>query len=115
MRGTRADDSRPPSPLPPVTQSLRKTAELLFLGVIPVVALVLALWAYAGDDRLALDFHHELYRQADAVVDGHDVYESPGADLSDRANLLWPMAAVLPVVPLTAFPQAWRTGSRRRS
>ena len=87
-----------------MTQSLRKTAELLFLGVIPVVALVLALWAYAGDDRLALDFHHELYRQADAVVDGHDVYESPGADLSDRANLLWPMAAVLPVVPLTVVP-----------
>ena len=84
--------------------SLVKTAELLFLGVIPVVALVLALAAYAGDDRLALDFHHELYRQADAVVNGREAYEAPGADLSDRANLLWPMAAVLPVVPLTVVP-----------
>ena len=82
--------------------TLINTAELLFLGVIPVVALVLALAAYAGDDRLALDFHHELYRQADAVVHDRDAYESPGADLSDRSNLLWPMAAVLPVVPLTA-------------
>jgi hypothetical protein len=88
-----------------VTQSLRKTTELLFLGVIPVVALVLALMAYAGDDRLALDFHHELYRQANAVVDGNDAYESPSADLSDRSNRLWPMAAVLPVVPFTALPQ----------
>jgi hypothetical protein len=87
-----------------VTQNLRKTAELLFLGVIPVVALVLALAAYAGDDRLALDFHHELYRQADAVVEGHDAYEPPSADLFDRSNLLWPMAAVLPVVPFTALP-----------
>jgi hypothetical protein len=87
-----------------VTQRLRTTAELLFLGVIPIVALALALATYAGDDRLALDFHHELYRQADAVVHGRDAYEAPGADLSDRANLLWPMAAVLPVVPLTAVP-----------
>ena len=77
---------------------------MLLLGAVPLVALVLALAAYAGDDRLALDFHNELYRQADAVVHGRDAYESPGTDLSDRANLLWPMAAVLPVVPLTALP-----------
>ena len=60
--------------------------------------------AYAGDDRLALDFHHEVYRQAEAVADGRDAYESPDADLSDRSNAVWPMAAVLPVVPLTALP-----------
>jgi Glycosyltransferase family 87 len=88
---------------PDVRRTLIKTAELLFLGAIPVVALALALAAYAGDDRLALDFHHEVYRQADAVVHNRDAYEAPGADLSDRSNLLWPMAAVLPVVPLTAL------------
>jgi hypothetical protein len=88
-----------------VKRNLRTTAELLFLGVVPVVALVLALWAYAADDRLALDFHHELYRQASAVVHGNDAFESPDAELSDRSNLLWPMAAVLPVVPFTALPQ----------
>jgi alpha-1,2-mannosyltransferase len=87
-----------------VTQSLRKTAELLFLGAIPLVALVLALAAYAVDDRLALDFHHEVYRQAEAVVHGESAYDAPDADLSDRANFLWPLAAVLPVVPLTALP-----------
>ena len=84
--------------------SLVKTAELLLFGAVPLVALVLALAAYAGDDRLALDFQHQLYRQAHAVVNGRDAYEAPGADLSDRANLLWPMAAVLPVVPLTVVP-----------
>jgi hypothetical protein len=87
-----------------MTPTIRRTTELFFLGVVPVVALTLALWAYWGDNRLALDFHHELYRQADAVVHGHDVYDAPNADLSDRQNFLWPMAAVLPVVPLTALP-----------
>ena len=87
-----------------MSTAIRRTAELFFLGVLPVVALVLALWAYWGDDRLALDFHHEVYRQADAVVHGERAYDAPDADLSDRANFLWPMAAVLPVVPLTALP-----------
>lgn len=84
--------------------SLIRAAQLLALGAVPLVALALSLVAYAGDDRLALDFHNEVYRQADAVVQGEDAYESPGADLSDRSSLLWPMAAVLPVVPLTALP-----------
>jgi hypothetical protein len=78
--------------------------EWLLLGALPVLALAFALRAYAGDDRLALDFHHELYRQAEAVLDGREAYDPPDADLSDRANFLWPMAAVLPVVPLAALP-----------
>jgi hypothetical protein len=81
-----------------------RIAELALLGVVPVAALALALWAYAGDDRLALDFHHELYRQAEAVVAGEPAYSPPDADLSDRTNFVWPMAAVLPVVPSTALP-----------
>ena len=54
--------------------------------------------------RLALDFHHELYPQADALSDGEMYTSRPDADLTDRANALWPIAAVLPVVPLTALP-----------
>ena len=87
-----------------MTPAIRRFAEILFLGAVPVVAMALALSAYWGDNRLALDFHHEVYRQAEAVVHGGDVYDEPDADLSDRANLLWPMTAVLPVVPLTALP-----------
>ena len=87
-----------------MTPAVRRAVELFLLGAVPVVALALALAAYAGDDRLALDFHHEVYRQADAVVHGERAYDAPDADLSDRANFLWPMAAVLPVVPLTALP-----------
>lgn len=89
-----------------MTPVVRRGAELFLLGAVPLVALVLALAAYAGDDRLALDFHHELYRQAEAVVDGRPAYDEPDADLSDRANFLWPMAAVLPIVPVTTVPAA---------
>src|SRR5215211_7067296 len=87
-----------------MTPAVRRALELVLLGVVPVIALTLALWAYAGDDRLALDFHHELYRQAEAVVDGRDVYETPDANLSDRSNAVWPIAALLPVIPFTALP-----------
>ena len=72
-----------------------------------MLALVFALAAYAGDDRLALDFHHELYPQAELVRDGKPAFDTPEAYLEDRANLIWPIAAVLPVVPLTyAGPEA---------
>lgn len=86
-----------------MTHVLRRTLDLVPFGVVPILALALALWAYAGDDRLALDFHHELYRQAEAVVDGREVYEAPDADLSDRSNAVWPIAALLPVIPFTAL------------
>jgi glycosyl transferase family 87 len=79
----------------------RRTAELFFLGVLPVVVLALALAAYWADNRLALDFHWELYPQAELVREGQPAFDTPDAYLEDRANLIWPIAAVLPVVPLT--------------
>jgi hypothetical protein len=87
-----------------MTGAARKALEITALGIVPILALVLGLATFAGQDRLALDFHEELYPQARAVVDGHDPYPAPNADLSDGTNAIWPMAAVLPVVPLTALP-----------
>ena len=89
-----------------MTPTLVARAELLLLGALRSSRSRSRSGAYAGDDRLALDFHHELYRQAEAVVDGRDALRVPDADLSDRTNAVWPMAAVLPVVPLTALPPA---------
>ncbi len=85
------------------TPALRRGAELLLLGVIPVVALALALSAYAGDGRLALDFHEELYPQAKAVVHGESPYPPADTPITDTTNAIWPIAAVLPAVPLTAL------------
>lgn len=87
-----------------MTSAARKAIEITALGVVPLAALALGLATFAGQDRLALDFHQELYPQAQAVVHGRDAYPPPDADLSDGTNAIWPMAAVLPVVPLTALP-----------
>ncbi|HET6616322.1 MAG TPA: glycosyltransferase family 87 protein [Gemmatimonadota bacterium] len=81
--------------------SLVRVAEISALGALPLIALVIGLSTFAGQNRLALDFHHELYPQAELVGDGDDPYPAPDADLSDGTNTIWPIAAVLPVVPLT--------------
>src|SRR5688572_17081007 len=84
-----------------------RAGEILAFGAIPLVALALALGTYADQDRLALDFHWELYPQAELVRDGEHAFDEPDAYLEDRANLIWPISAVLPVVPLTAVgPEA---------
>ncbi len=87
----------------PLTRSL----ELVAFAVVPLVALVIGLATFSDQDRIALDFHHELYPQAVAVVHGDDPYPPPDADLSDGTNAIWPMAAVLPATALTALsPEA---------
>ena len=52
---------RPPGD---VTSAARKAIEIAALGVVPLAALALGLATFAGQDRLALDFHHELFPQA---------------------------------------------------
>jgi hypothetical protein len=78
-----------------------RAAEILAFGAVPLVALVFALATYTDQGRLALDFHFELYPQAELVRAGEHAFDTPEAYLNDRANLIWPIAAVLPVVPLT--------------
>ena len=104
--------TRSPSETSP-PPALRRGAELLLLGVIPVVALALALSAYAGDGRLALDFHEELYPQANAVVHGETPYPDTDSEITDTTNAIWPIAAVLPALPLTTSRRSRPTGPRR--
>ena len=86
---------------------LRRIVEISTFAALPLIALAIGLTTFSDQDRLALDFHHELYPQAELVVDGRHPYPPPDADLSDGTNTIWPIAAVLPVVPLTAFsPEA---------
>lgn len=79
----------------------RRAGEILVFGAVPLVALAFALAVYSEQGRLALDFHWELYPQAELVREAKPAFDTPEAYLEDRANLIWPMAAVLPVVPLT--------------
>jgi hypothetical protein len=84
-----------------MTQLLRRAVELFAFGAIPLVVLVTTLSLYWDQGRLALDFHYELYPQAELVREGETAFDTPDAYLEDRNNLVWPIAAVLPVVPLT--------------
>src|SRR5690242_13551050 len=85
---------------PPSTElflAARRCATVAFLGVLPVIGIK----ASAQDSSLAFDFHRELYPEAKLVLHGHNPYPPVDADLSDGQNTVWPVAAVLPLVPLT--------------
>ena len=86
--------------------SFSRVTQLLLLAALPIIATIIGLSTFSEQGRLALDFHHELYPQAERVLDGRDVYSPPDADLSDGTNFVWPMAAVLPAVPLTLLEPA---------
>ena len=92
------------APLPPA-EGLRKALltalTVTLLGVIPVVVTVIGIRVYAQGDSVAFDFHRELYPEADLVLHGHNPYPPVDADLSHGTNNIWPVAAVLPVIPLT--------------
>ncbi len=84
----------------------RRLAAPVLLGVVPLASLGVAFAIFAGGDNVAVDFHHELYPQAEEIVHWRSPYPAPDADLSDGRNAIWPVAAVLPVVPLTVLPPA---------
>lgn len=80
--------------------------------MLPVLSVVLALVIFSDQDRVGLDFT-TAYRQAELVVDGISPYVSPDADVSDGSIGAWPIAAILPAVPLTLVSHGWRSGSLR--
>lgn len=85
----------------PRSSLIVRTAELIAFAAIPIIVVVATLSVYSEQGRLALDFHNELYPQAELVRHGEHAFDTPDAYLQDRQNLVWPIAAVLPVVPLT--------------
>jgi hypothetical protein len=85
---------------------LGRVAAVLLLGITPVV-LYLALFRLGIDEtRLAWDFHHELYPQAELMLDGADPYPRPGFDPAEGNNFVWPPFAAFLVAPLTPLPVA---------
>jgi hypothetical protein len=87
-----------------VYSAIRNLLPLALFGVAPIAFTIAALWVAHTDDLIALDFHNELYPQAKDVLDGTNPYPAADADLSSGANAIWPIAAVLPVVPLALLP-----------
>lgn len=79
---------------------------IVFLGIAPIAVVVTALWINQSRDIVSIDFHNELYVQAQDVLDGRNPYPAPDSDLSAGANAIWPIAAVLAVTPLALLPAA---------
>ena len=80
---------------------LASIASGVAFGALPLVALAVSLATFSDQGRLALDFHEELYPQAEAVARWENPFAVPGTPISDTTNAVWPIAAVLPAVPMT--------------
>jgi hypothetical protein len=83
-----------------LTPSTRRLAEIVLLGLVPMLASVFTLSAHSNDRRLALDFHNEIYRQADAVVHGPDVRLAVLGFAWRRRSLGLAIAAALVLSPI---------------
>ena len=84
-------------------EAARKVFPIVFLGVIPIVVTLTALWIAWRSHIVSIDYHNEVYRQGRDVLQWSNPYPSPDADLSSGANAIWPIAAVLCVIPLALF------------
>jgi hypothetical protein len=76
----------------------------IFLAILPVATLVWALVLMVQGDDVAVDFHHELYPQANLLLDWENPYPPSDADLSDGTNFIWPTAAAAVAAPLALLP-----------
>ncbi len=82
----------------------------IFLGVLPIVVLVWAFAVAVNNGDVAVDFHHELYPQANLLLDWENPYPPLDADLSDGTNTIWPIAAAALVAPLAPLPTGLADG-----
>ena len=101
----RPDTGSPAHPeLTSLSRAFHRVAPVILLGVVPLISVVIAFSSYSGVYQPAYDFHHELYPEAELVAHGHNPYPLADADLSDGTNNIWPIAAVIPILPLTLLP-----------
>lgn len=85
-------------------ETIRKPVEVLILGVLPVLLMIGALSQWHQEGTLAWDFHHELYPQAQRMLEGGNPYPSDDHDPRTGTNWVWPPGAALIVSPLTLLP-----------
>jgi hypothetical protein len=82
----------------PATQRI---ASVLLFAVLPAVVAI-AMFAVAHDSgSLSVDFHNELYPEAERLLDWQNPFPGPDAELWRGHNLIWPPLAALLVAPFT--------------
>ncbi len=91
---------------PEFVDTVRRVVTVAALGVLPIVVLATMLAIGLSDDSLSADFHHEIYPQAEQILDGVNPYPPPDFDPTVRANFIWPPLVVYLLAPLTLLPLA---------
>ena len=84
--------------------AFRRLVPPIFLGLVPIVAIVWMFVIGHGSDSLAADFHNEIYPEAKEILAGRNPFPLPHADLSDGSNAVWPPLVAYVVAPLTLLP-----------
>jgi hypothetical protein len=80
--------------------AFRRVIGVALLGVLPIVVAV-AMFVVASDGSLSVDFHHELYPEAQLLLDWENPFPGPDAELQYGHNLIWPPLAAFLVAPFT--------------
>jgi hypothetical protein len=86
--------------------ALQRVVTLIFVGVLPLAALATMLVIGLGDGSLSADFHHEIYPQAEKMLEGRNPYPPPDFDPTIAHNYIWPPLVEFALSPLTLVPVA---------
>jgi len=78
-----------------------QAATVLVCGVLPVLTLALMFVVGRDGGTFADDFHHEIYPQAEVMLDGRNPYPSPDWDPTAAPNFIWPPTVAFAHAPLT--------------
>lgn len=82
-------------------KAIIRVVPLLALGVLPLIAYVVMFSIARGNGSLAVDFHNEIYPEAQELLRGDNPFPTVTADLSHGSNFIWPPLAGYVAAPLT--------------
>jgi glycosyl transferase family 87 len=81
--------------------ALGRVSSSPFVLLFPIAVFVLVLVREYDSGDVAVDFHNELYPEAQLVVDGRNPFPPAHSDLSAGANRVFPIPAALLAAPFT--------------
>jgi hypothetical protein len=87
-----------------MSTAFRRILPVMLFAVLPVATAVTMFAVASSDGSLSLDFHNELYPEAEQLLRWDIQVPPPGSDLSHGHNIIWPPVAAALVVPFTILP-----------
>jgi Glycosyltransferase family 87 len=86
-----------------MSPALQRVGSVLLFAVLPAVVAVAMFAVASSDGSLSVDFHNELYPEAERLLDWENPFPGPDAELWRGHNLIWPPVAALLVAPFTVL------------